>query len=65
MHAITPFQSVRIRPSDLNDNLSACLVLLERRLVERDAPLRIQRIGRGRIRLVTQRPLVRETREVL
>ncbi len=48
----------RIRLPDLSDNLEARLILLARRLVERDAPLRIVRTGRGRFRLVVDRPLV-------
>jgi hypothetical protein len=33
------------------------LVLLERRLTERNAPLRIEKVARGRFRLRVERPL--------
>jgi adenylate cyclase len=45
---------------DLGDNLEARLILLTRRLVERDACLRIEKTGRGRFRLLVQRPLLLE-----
>lgn len=47
----------RIRLPDLSDNLEARLILLARRLVERDAPLRIEKTRRGRFRLCVRRPL--------
>jgi len=47
----------RIRLPDVSDNLEARLVLLQRRLAERDACLRLERAGRGRLRLVVGRPL--------
>ena len=42
---------------EVQDNLGVRLLLLERRLEERDCGLRIERTGRGRFRLMTQRTL--------
>jgi len=47
----------RIRLPDLSDNLEARLILLARRLEERDACVRIQKTGRGRFELKVNRPL--------
>lgn len=47
----------RIRLPDLSDNLEARLILLQKRLQERDACLRIEKTGRGQFRLVVSRPL--------
>ena len=41
----------RIRLPELSDNLEARLILLQRRLQERAAPLRIEKAGRGRFQL--------------
>jgi hypothetical protein len=43
------------------ENLDARLVLLRKRLEERGAPVRIEKNGRGRYRLVCDRPVVLET----
>ena len=45
-----------LRLPDVTDNLEARLILLERRLGERRAPMRIEKTGRGRFRLRLERP---------
>ena len=49
--------SPEIRLPDISDNLEARLALLARRLVERNACLRLEKAGRGRLRLCVPRPL--------
>ncbi len=49
-----------IRLPDLAENLEARLILLQRRLADRCDFIRIEKTGRGRFRLVVQRPLALE-----
>jgi predicted pyridoxine 5'-phosphate oxidase superfamily flavin-nucleotide-binding protein len=49
--------SPELRLPDVTDNLEARLVLLGRRLVDRQACVRIEKTGRGRFRLHVDRPL--------
>jgi hypothetical protein len=46
-----------IRLPDIDDNLEARLILLQRRLVERSGDLRIEKTWRRRFRLSVQRPI--------
>lgn len=43
---------------DVTDNLEARLILLQRRLAERDAPVQIRKTGRGRFEIEVARPLL-------
>lgn len=47
----------RIRLPELSDNLEARLILLTKRLEERDACVRIEKCARGQFQLCVQRPL--------
>jgi len=47
----------RICLPDVSDNLEARLILLSRRLVERNACVGIEKTGRGRFRLSVERPV--------
>lgn len=49
--------SPEIRLPDVSDNLEARLVLLGRRLLDRQTCIRIEKTGRGRFRLAVGRPL--------
>lgn len=46
-----------IRLPEVGDNLEARLVLLTRRLVDRQACVQLEKTGRGRFRLCVMRPL--------
>ena len=50
--------SPEIRLPDVSDNLEARLVLLGRRLVDRQTCVQIEKTGRGRFRLAVARPLL-------
>jgi len=47
-----------LRLPDVQDNLEVRLLLLQRRLAEQNAPIQLEKAGRGRIRLNVKRPIV-------
>lgn len=47
-----------LRLPEFQDNLGVRLLLLQRRLAERDAVMQIRRSGRGRFRIEVSRPLL-------
>jgi hypothetical protein len=49
-----------LRLPDVQDNLEVRLLLLQRRLAEQQAPIQLEKAGRGRIRLVIRRPVLLE-----
>ena len=46
-----------LRLPEVQDNLSVRLLLLQRRLAERDAAMQIHKTGRGRFRISVRRPM--------
>ena len=49
-----------LRLPDVQDNLEVRLLLLQRRLAEQSAPIRLEKAGRGRMRLNVERAVVLE-----
>jgi len=49
-----------LRLPDVQDNLEVRLLLLQRRLAEQRSPIRLEKAGRGKMRLCVARPVVLE-----
>jgi adenylate cyclase len=49
-----------LRLPDVQDNLEVRLLLLQRRLAEQQAPIQLEKAGRGRMRLNVARPVILE-----
>jgi hypothetical protein len=49
-----------LRLPDVQDNLEVRLLLLQRRLAEQQAPIRLEKAGRGRMRLNVEGPVILE-----
>jgi hypothetical protein len=47
-----------LRLPDVQDNLEVRLLLLQRRLAEQNAPIQLEKAGRGRLKLTVSRPVV-------
>ncbi len=53
-----------LRLPDVQDNLEVRLLLLQRRLAEQNAPIQLEKAGRGRLRLSRSRPIVLQSDEL-
>jgi len=50
-----------LRLPDVQDNLEVRLLLLQRRLCEQQAPIQLEKAGRGKMRLCVVRPVEMES----